>query len=70
VIRCLTDTYQQGILVERINVRVGERLLEELEAEAREKGVRPSDIILAYEPEVIYPRSGNRPTIEPMHRRR
>ena len=31
--------------MERINVRVDERLKEELEAEAREKGVRPSDIV-------------------------
>ena len=31
--------------MERINVRVDERLKRELEAEAREKGVRPSDIV-------------------------
>jgi len=31
--------------MERINVRVDERLKEELEAEANEKGVRPSDIV-------------------------
>jgi len=31
--------------MERINVRVDVRLKEELEAEAREKGVRPSDIV-------------------------
>jgi hypothetical protein len=31
--------------MERINVRVGPRLKRELEAEAREKGVRPSDIV-------------------------
>jgi hypothetical protein len=31
--------------MERINVRVEERLKRELEAEAREKGVRPSDIV-------------------------
>ena len=31
--------------MERINVRVDERLKQELEAEAREKGVRPSDIV-------------------------
>lgn len=31
--------------MERINVRVNERLKEALEAEAREKGVRPSDIV-------------------------
>ena len=29
----------------RINVRVDERLKNELEAEARERGVRPSDIV-------------------------
>lgn len=31
--------------MERINVRVDDRLKRELEAEAREKGVRPSDIV-------------------------
>jgi hypothetical protein len=31
--------------MERINVRVNERLKKELEAEAREKGVRPSVIV-------------------------
>ena len=31
--------------MERINVRVEGRLKQELEAEAREKGVRPSDIV-------------------------
>jgi metal-responsive CopG/Arc/MetJ family transcriptional regulator len=31
--------------MERINVRVDERLKKELEAEAREKGVRPSEIV-------------------------
>ena len=31
--------------MERINVRVDERLKQELEAEAREKGVSPSDIV-------------------------
>jgi hypothetical protein len=31
--------------MERINVRVGARLKQELEVEAREKGVRPSDIV-------------------------
>ena len=31
--------------MERINVRVDERLKRELEAEAREKGVRPSDVV-------------------------
>ena len=31
--------------MERINVRVDERLKQELEAEAREKGVKPSDIV-------------------------
>ncbi len=31
--------------MERINVRVEPRLKRELEAEAREKGVRPSDIV-------------------------
>jgi hypothetical protein len=31
--------------MERINVRVGQRLKQELEAEAREKGVRPSAIV-------------------------
>ncbi len=31
--------------MERINVRVDERLKQRLEAEAREKGVRPSDIV-------------------------
>jgi hypothetical protein len=31
--------------MERINVRVDESLKRELEAEAREKGVRPSDIV-------------------------
>jgi hypothetical protein len=31
--------------MERINVRVNDRLKQELEAEAREKGVRPSDIV-------------------------
>jgi metal-responsive CopG/Arc/MetJ family transcriptional regulator len=31
--------------MERINVRVDERLKEELEAEAKEKGVSPSDIV-------------------------
>jgi metal-responsive CopG/Arc/MetJ family transcriptional regulator len=31
--------------MERINVRVDERLKRELEAEAKEKGVRPSEIV-------------------------
>jgi len=31
--------------MERINVRVDERLKQELEAEPREKGVSPSDIV-------------------------
>ena len=31
--------------MERINVRVDPRLKQQLEAEAREKGVRPSDIV-------------------------
>jgi hypothetical protein len=31
--------------MERINVRVNERLKRQLEAEAREKNVRPSDIV-------------------------
>ena len=31
--------------MERINVRVETRLKQQLEAEAREKGVRPSDIV-------------------------
>ena len=31
--------------MERINVRVDRRLKQELEAEAREKGVSPSDIV-------------------------
>ena len=31
--------------MERINVRVDERLKHELEVEAREKGVKPSDIV-------------------------
>lgn len=31
--------------MERINVRVDERLKQQLEAEAREKGVRPSDVV-------------------------
>jgi metal-responsive CopG/Arc/MetJ family transcriptional regulator len=31
--------------MERINVRVDGRLKQELEAEAREKGVKPSDIV-------------------------
>ena len=31
--------------MERINVRVDQRLKQELEAEAREKGVSPSDIV-------------------------
>jgi metal-responsive CopG/Arc/MetJ family transcriptional regulator len=31
--------------MERINVRVDQRLKQELEAEAREKGVKPSDIV-------------------------
>ncbi len=31
--------------MERINVRVDQRLKHELEAEARERGVRPSDIV-------------------------
>ena len=31
--------------MQRINVRVDERLKQEVEAEAREKGVRPSDIV-------------------------
>ena len=31
--------------MERISVRVDERLKKELEAEAREKGVRPSEIV-------------------------
>ncbi|MFO0889989.1 MAG: hypothetical protein U0790_12720 [Isosphaeraceae bacterium] len=33
--------------MERITVRVDERLKRELEAEAREKGVRPSDVVRA-----------------------
>ena len=36
---------EEGVHVERINVRVSERLKQELETEAREKGVRPSDIV-------------------------
>jgi metal-responsive CopG/Arc/MetJ family transcriptional regulator len=31
--------------MERINVRVERRLKQELEAEARERGVRPSDVV-------------------------
>jgi hypothetical protein len=31
--------------MERINVRVDQRLKEQLEAEAREKGVSPSDVV-------------------------
>ncbi len=31
--------------MQRINVRVDERLKQQLEAEAREKGVSPSDIV-------------------------
>jgi metal-responsive CopG/Arc/MetJ family transcriptional regulator len=31
--------------MERINVRVDQRLKQELEAEAREKGVSPSDVV-------------------------
>jgi metal-responsive CopG/Arc/MetJ family transcriptional regulator len=31
--------------MERINVRVDDQLKKQLEAEAREKGVRPSDIV-------------------------
>lgn len=31
--------------MERINVRVDKKLKEDLEAEAREKGVRPSDVV-------------------------
>ena len=31
--------------MERINVRVDQRLKEELEAEARERGVSPSDVV-------------------------
>lgn len=31
--------------MERINVRIEERLKQQLEDEAREKGVRPSDIV-------------------------
>jgi hypothetical protein len=31
--------------MQRINVRVDERLKNQVEAEAREKGVRPSDIV-------------------------
>jgi metal-responsive CopG/Arc/MetJ family transcriptional regulator len=31
--------------MERINVRVEERLKQQLEAEAKEKGVKPSDIV-------------------------
>jgi metal-responsive CopG/Arc/MetJ family transcriptional regulator len=31
--------------MERINVRVDERLKQKLEAEAKERGVRPSDIV-------------------------
>lgn len=33
--------------MERINVRVDKRIKQELEAEAREKGVSPSDIVRA-----------------------
>lgn len=33
--------------MERITVRVDEQLKRELEAEAREKGVRPSDVVRA-----------------------
>jgi metal-responsive CopG/Arc/MetJ family transcriptional regulator len=32
-------------MMERINVRVEDRLKRELEAEARERGLRPSDIV-------------------------
>src|SRR5271166_6478224 len=43
---CLTVTMiEEGVHMERINVRVDERLKQELESEAREKGVRPSDIV-------------------------
>jgi metal-responsive CopG/Arc/MetJ family transcriptional regulator len=31
--------------MERINVRIEERLKQELEAEARMKGIRPSDVV-------------------------
>jgi metal-responsive CopG/Arc/MetJ family transcriptional regulator len=31
--------------MERINVRLDERLKEELEAEARQRGLRPSDVV-------------------------
>jgi hypothetical protein len=34
-----------GGIMERINVRVEPQLKQELEAEAREKGLRPSDIV-------------------------
>ena len=46
VLLCLTVTMiEEGVHMERINVRVDERLKRELETEAREKGVRPSDIV-------------------------
>ena len=46
VLLCLTVTMiEEGVHMERINVRVDERLKQELETEAREKGVRPSDIV-------------------------
>ncbi len=46
VLLCLTVTMiEEGVPMERINVRVDERLKQELETEAREKGVRPSDIV-------------------------
>ena len=42
VLLCPTVTMiKEGVHMERINVRVDERLKQELETEAREKGVRP-----------------------------
>jgi metal-responsive CopG/Arc/MetJ family transcriptional regulator len=36
-----------GVTMERITVRINQGLKQELEAEAREKGVRPSDVVRA-----------------------
>src|SRR5437660_991765 len=44
-VQCLTITWPSERGMERINVRVDQRLKRELEAEAREKGVRPSVIV-------------------------
>jgi hypothetical protein len=41
----LSDTRLNGGFMERINVRVEPQLKEQLEAEAKERGVRPSDIV-------------------------